>query len=85
MRRWYGGVLVHVVCGLWATAVLAAQPTDAYIAGYVAAIVERDFQVPQASVTVQDGVVRLHGVGISQSVVGCSSTIGDSVSAASRC
>ena len=38
----------------------AALHPDAYIAGYAAAIVERDFRVPHASLTVQDGIVRLY-------------------------
>jgi hypothetical protein len=38
----------------------AAIQDDAYIAGYAAAILERDFRVPSASLQVQDGVIRLN-------------------------
>lgn len=60
MKSWYGGCLLVLLCFLWAVEARAALPNDAYIAGYAAAIAERDFNIPHASLTVQDGVVQLH-------------------------
>ena len=60
MKGWYCGGLLVLLCCVWVSVAIAAVPNDAYIAGYAAAIVERDFHVPHASVTVQGGIVRLH-------------------------
>jgi hypothetical protein len=68
MKRWYWGYLTILTILLWsmgASLANAALPNDAYIAGYAAAIVERDFKLPQASLSVQDGVVRLRSDDVS--------------------
>lgn len=65
--RWYYGYVSVLLCGLWSGVAQAALPNDAYIAGYAAAIIERDFHISHASVTVQDGVVQLHGTKLSTS------------------
>lgn len=60
MKRWYYGGVAILFFFVWIERGSAAVHPDAYIAGYAAAIVERDFRVPHASLTVQDGVVRLY-------------------------
>ena len=59
--RWWQCSCVSILLYFAGVGVGSAAPhPDAYIAGYAAAIVERDFRVPHASLTVQDGIVRLY-------------------------
>lgn len=60
MKSWYGGCLLVLLYLVWFGEARAALPNDAYIAGYAAAIVERDFNIAHASLMVQNGVVQLH-------------------------
>ena len=60
MKGWLNSCLSVLLCWGWISEAHGAIASDAYIAGYATAIVERDFHISHASVTVQDGVVRLH-------------------------
>jgi hypothetical protein len=65
MKGWHWGYLIILLLGIEVEMAAAALPNDAYIAGYAAAIVERDFKVPRARLSVQDGVIRLHSDDVS--------------------
>jgi hypothetical protein len=60
MKRWQWGCTSILLYFAGVGVGSAALHSDAYIAGYAAAIVERDFRVPHASLIVQDGIVRLY-------------------------
>src|SRR5829696_6008038 len=60
MKRWQCGCVSILLYFAGIRVGSAALHPDAYIAGYAAAIVERDFRVPHASLIVQDGIIRLY-------------------------
>jgi hypothetical protein len=59
MRWLTAGLLVVVLAGAL-DAGATTPPTDAYIAGYAAAVLEREFQARTTSLRVQRGVVSIH-------------------------
>ena len=54
-----------IVCCLALTPARAAAPNDAYITGYATALLEREFRVPNASLQVQNGVIRVSAADLS--------------------
>src|SRR5690606_29503207 len=52
-------LIASLSCFLGVCAVAAQQPEDPYIAGYAAAILERELRIPKATVRVKDGVLTL--------------------------
>lgn len=48
-----------IICCLALTPANADTPNDAYITGYATALLEHKFQVPNASIQVQNGVIRV--------------------------
>ncbi len=61
------GLLILVLLGLAPLATCSARPDDVYIAGYAAAILERQFNVSARSVKVKDGVLTLTAVDLPRS------------------
>jgi hypothetical protein len=60
---YWSSVAVMVLVGVVATAA-RALPTDAYLAGYVTAIVERELEQPEARVSVTDGHVTIEATNL---------------------
>ncbi len=73
------GLLVVALLGIGPAAALGAPPDDAYIAGYAAAVLERQFDVSAQSVRVKDGVLTLSPTDLPRTdqpkVVGALSTV----------
>src|SRR5581483_8919712 len=53
------GLMILSICCFTLTLARAALPNDAYITGYAAALLEHEFHVANASLQVQNGVVRV--------------------------
>jgi uncharacterized protein DUF1207 len=58
-RIGFGFFVVTIVYCFIVTPVSAAVPNDAYITGYASALLEHEFKVPNASLHVQNGIIRV--------------------------
>jgi Protein of unknown function (DUF1207) len=50
---------IIIICFFIVTPVSAAVPNDSYITGYASALLEHEFKVPNASLLVQNGFIRI--------------------------
>ena len=54
----------------WVQGVAAAPPSDAYLAGYVAAVLEREFGLQNVAIDVAEGTVTVRGEGLDDAARG---------------